>query len=326
MDESNRHHHHHNNNNHVLVFLGHHPSHNSAPCLSDSDCAKVLEEEPYRFSSRYAPLQFHGQGLLSNDPALNPVMYAFHKWAVYDCSNDLYLGSSSSSSSSMRSGTIYRHGHDHVQSVLDHVVQHSTKHNHHNQNKKTGQLVVVGISSSGTLRTLNQLPALRRAAQELGVAKLKLVLEEVSSSSTSALSSSRVWKTDFKTRLNLATLVNRSQHPLCYQTANHLRLVAGLERLRDKEEEEDDDETSSIPCCLSTHCLLQRGILTPPPMLSPSTTATNDTTVVLEESVLVLDSTYDVHSTWHFSKPAPFCTLLFSHILFCTLCPTVLVL
>ena len=258
------------NPNIVLVFLG------GGLCGTPEQCQDVMYGEPFRFSSRYAPLQIQGHNILSNDSTVNPVLHNAVKLAVYYCSQDMFLGAGV-----MQETGIYRHGDLHFQHVLEYMVQEYQARSTTTTNGRApqqdndgggGQLIALGISAGAT-GVLNHIPDLRTAAQRMnGINHLKVLVD---SSMTSDFADLSLFDMD---------TVNKTRHPLCTTTTTTQATSVTNQNMH--------ESLSNLPCCASTQCMARNGVFTPPPPVSTDLSSSNQKPV--QESFLLLDSTYDV--------------------------------
>ena len=125
------------------------------------------------------------------------------------------------------------------------------------------RLVVVGISA-GSIGLINHLAQIRDMAQKLQAKRLKIITDSVMFGD-SAVRDLELFSSKY---------IDFSVHPLC-----------------DIKKVPLDPQVSTIPCCISIHCQIRNGLFNTADALAGES---NDS--VPEESVLMIDATYDILS------------------------------
>ncbi|CAB9525697.1 ATP-binding protein [Seminavis robusta] len=189
-------------------------------CYTEADCQKVMQELPYKLSSKPWPPSVNGLSILSNNPVLNPVTHNYTFWMVPYCSQDAYLGSGTQDSNG-----IYKAG-----SVnLMHALQYWSRQK---QDIPTIEKLLVVGSSAGALGVLNHLEEIRDTAQLANVKEMSIILDSSPLNGKDLLDDINHNSSTISEYLK--AYVDPQVHPMCFET-----------------------EPDGTPCCLSTHCILR---------------------------------------------------------------------
>lgn len=203
------------NQDHIVVFLG------GGVCRGDEDCLDVLEEEPYKLSSKLLPPSLHGHTILSRNATENPVASNFTRWIVPYCSQDVYLGSGDPSKEIQRAGDI----------IFESALQYWRDSV---ESESINALIVTGISA-GAIGLLNHFESVQEISRAVNASKLRLIMDSVSIGSKNE-------EGDIGTVME--EVVDLDKHPLCNLTHTRTQNIHPI-------------ELWGVPCCISIHCMLE---------------------------------------------------------------------